>query len=442
MMRAKKKKAPTFKNVDEDEVQRDILPLEDSADDDSEGETNMAQYSDLLKQYRLQQFKEGIASDLEDDDDEDDNDEDGGQLQRKNFASEKWGTRRDTFYGAEGEDELVLGAPGAREEQVEAEEEAAEMEEEEVDRLRALLYGGKPSAGRATSTGAGGLLGATLEHEVVADRAGGDVGADAGAAGSSDSADSDTDDADSATESAAQVGGAAPLLVGGLRPYRAPSQGTPLDAHLAKDYPEVAHMRAKLHEMQARRSAWWGRDEAQLAPAVRLDKWYTVMLAAFLGMCESGADVRRHAILPTLRRLDALRNTTPPPKSSLAPVDAEAADLMQVYDSGSDNDDEEAAPMAMALDDEAAAAAAEDELQGARPASYAILKNREVGAPKGSKKARKRDRNPRVKHRHKFKKALVRRKSQVPALRAQSRPYGGETTGIRSGMVRARKFKG
>ena len=32
------------------------------------------------------------------------------------------------------------------------------------------------------------------------------------------------------------------------------------------------------------------------------------MLAAFLSMCESGADLRRHPILPTLRRLERLHN--------------------------------------------------------------------------------------------------------------------------------------
>ena len=83
----------------------------------------------------------------------------------------------------------------------------------------------------------------------------------------------------------------------------------------------------------------------------------------------------------------------------------------------------------------------EDDLQGARPANYDILKNREAGRPGERTRARKRDRNPRVKARFKFKKALKRRKSQVPSIRSQSRPYGGETSGIRAGMVRARKLK-
>ena len=125
----------------------------------------MVQYSEILKRYKMQQFKDNIASDLDNDTDYESVSDDD-RFRQKIIASEKWGTRREAFYGAEGEDELVLGAPGAREDQVEAEEEAAEMEEAEVDRLRSLLYGSK-CAGR-TAADPGGLLFATLDREVGA----------------------------------------------------------------------------------------------------------------------------------------------------------------------------------------------------------------------------------------------------------------------------------
>lgn len=90
-------------------------------------------------------------------------------------------------------------------------------------------------------------------------------------------------------------------------------------------------------------------------------------------------------------------------------------------------------------EDEAAAALAE--LEGApvvveRPAPKSILEN------KGLVPRRKRaDANPRVKHRMKFKKAIVRYHSQVPRSRDDGAHYEGEQSGIRIGVIKARKFK-
>lgn len=60
-----------------------------------------------------------------------------------------------------------------------------------------------------------------------------------------------------------------------------------------------------------------------------------------------------------------------------------------------------------------------------RGITYQMSKNKGL-APKRSKLQR----NPRVKHRHKFEKAKVRRKGQVREVRTESSKYGGELSGI------------
>ena len=64
----------------------------------------------------------------------------------------------------------------------------------------------------------------------------------------------------------------------------------------------------------------------------------------------------------------------------------------------------------------------EDERRGI---TYQIYKNQGL-APKRNKDQR----NPRVKHRHKFEKAKVRRKGQVRTLRTETKRYSGEASGI------------
>lgn len=53
----------------------------------------------------------------------------------------------------------------------------------------------------------------------------------------------------------------------------------------------------------------------------------------------------------------------------------------------------------------------------------------------------KRERNPRVHNRYKFRKALIRYKSRVPEVRKEITPYAGEVRGIRAHMIRSQQFK-
>ena len=71
-----------------------------------------------------------------------------------------------------------------------------------------------------------------------------------------------------------------------------------------------------------------------------------------------------------------------------------------------------------------------------RGITYEIAKNKGL-TPKRKKELR----NPRVKHRMKFKKAVIRRKGQVREPRKEVTRYGGELSGIKAGVVKSVKFK-
>jgi U3 small nucleolar RNA-associated protein 3 len=45
-----------------------------------------------------------------------------------------------------------------------------------------------------------------------------------------------------------------------------------------------------------------------------------------------------------------------------------------------------------------------------------------------------------TKYRHKHEQAMKKRKGQVPTMRTQDTKYGGETTGIKSNIIRSRKL--
>ncbi|KAL3658336.1 hypothetical protein V7S43_016718 [Phytophthora oleae] len=74
---------------------------------------------------------------------------------------------------------------------------------------------------------------------------------------------------------------------------------------------------------------------------------------------------------------------------------------------------------------------------GKRGASYQIMKNKGLKAHKS-----KLNRNPRVKKRLQYRKAVIRRKGQVRDVRVgEAGKYGGETTGIKSNLSRSRKIR-
>jgi len=78
----------------------------------------------------------------------------------------------------------------------------------------------------------------------------------------------------------------------------------------------------------------------------------------------------------------------------------------------------------------------EDVLQEKRGITYAIAKNKGL-----TPRRKKEQRNPRVKHREKYRKAKIRRKGQVRTVRTEMQRYGGEATGIKSHLTKSVKLK-
>ncbi|XP_022089514.1 something about silencing protein 10-like isoform X2 [Acanthaster planci] len=78
----------------------------------------------------------------------------------------------------------------------------------------------------------------------------------------------------------------------------------------------------------------------------------------------------------------------------------------------------------------------EEAEDGKRAITYEISKNKGL-----TPRRKKEQRNPRVKHRMKFKKAKVRRKGQVREVRKELTRYGGEISGIRAGVIKSIQIK-
>ncbi len=76
------------------------------------------------------------------------------------------------------------------------------------------------------------------------------------------------------------------------------------------------------------------------------------------------------------------------------------------------------------------------EIEGERPLGQKIMKNRGLVAHKN-----KLSRNPRVKKREQYRKALIKRKGTVREVRTEEgHKYGGEETGIKANISRSRKL--
>ncbi|XP_052668332.1 something about silencing protein 10 [Harpia harpyja] len=71
-----------------------------------------------------------------------------------------------------------------------------------------------------------------------------------------------------------------------------------------------------------------------------------------------------------------------------------------------------------------------------RGVTYQMIKNKGL-----TPRRKKIDRNPRVKHREKFRRAKIRRKGQVREVRRELHRYAGELSGIRAGVKKSRKLK-
>uniref|UniRef100_A0A8C2W9F7 UTP3 small subunit processome component n=1 Tax=Cyclopterus lumpus TaxID=8103 RepID=A0A8C2W9F7_CYCLU len=78
----------------------------------------------------------------------------------------------------------------------------------------------------------------------------------------------------------------------------------------------------------------------------------------------------------------------------------------------------------------------EEDPDAKRGITYQMAKNKGL-----TPKRKKIDRNPRVKHREKFRRANIRRKGQVRDVRREVTRYSGELSGIRAGVKKSVKLK-
>lgn len=100
-------------------------------------------------------------------------------------------------------------------------------------------------------------------------------------------------------------------------------------------------------------------------------------------------------------------------------------------DSGSDDNQEDSKDNVVVKEQEETT-----EETGKRAINYQIAKNKGL-TPHRSKEQR----NPRVKHRMKFRKANIRRKGAVREVRKELSKYGGEMSGIKASVIRSVKLK-
>ncbi|XP_007523593.1 something about silencing protein 10 [Erinaceus europaeus] len=153
-------------------------------------------------------------------------------------------------------------------------------------------------------------------------------------------------------------------------------------------------------------------------------------------------------LTPEIRCLLALRDGTDP-KAKLTRAKPRratgSAAVTQVGD-GSDLEEEAALSYYQEMEDkqklkrkkeerDAEEAALEDP-NAKRAITYQIAKNRGL-----TPRRKKIDRNPRVKHREKFRRARIRRRGQVREVRREEQRYSGELSGIRAGVKKSIKLK-
>lgn len=167
----------------------------------------------------------------------------------------------------------------------------------------------------------------------------------------------------------------------------------------------------------------------QLLTHIREGKEFTISIAAER---ETAVTTPTHK---KFRFIESMESGAVAEESSDAVENAEASeeddiDFQQTLKLAQSDSDEEKADEKIENGDE------EDEESQRREITYQIAKN------KGLTPFRKKElRNPRVKHRNKFRKALIRRKGAVRTVRKEIKRYDGEKFGIKASVKKGIKIK-
>ncbi|XP_023303472.2 something about silencing protein 10, partial [Lucilia cuprina] len=121
----------------------------------------------------------------------------------------------------------------------------------------------------------------------------------------------------------------------------------------------------------------------------------------------------------------------PAKKKNKMENDIDLATLAEMSSDDGDEDDDDVNEMGDEEEEEE-----EGDAESRRGITYQIAKN------KGLMPHRKKEqRNPRVKHRGKYRKALIRRKGAVRTVRKETSRYGGEISGIKATVSKSVKFR-
>ncbi|XP_030568652.1 something about silencing protein 10 [Drosophila novamexicana] len=165
----------------------------------------------------------------------------------------------------------------------------------------------------------------------------------------------------------------------------------------------------------------------QLAP--RYEEYIRPQLEALLERIQDGDTFTVLDVAQRKAKLQILEkyNETKLQKNGHADKDADDND-----NTDDDNDDDDEKQLPDLADEEQE----DDEENERRGITYQMAKN------KGLTPHRKKElRNPRVKHRGKYRKALIRRKGAVRSVRTEVKRYGGEASGIKATVTKSVKFK-
>lgn len=188
----------------------------------------------------------------------------------------------------------------------------------------------------------------------------------------------------------------------------------------------------------------------------RLRKRYIVNLAVYLALKGDGEDIRKHAISSRLLSYKKLvkeaeealkKHRLDKCSAKLAGRLSQGQELQVAASSGSDASssltrltreihfDRQLSERVDSQKNRLVKSTASSQ-EERRNITYEMAKNKGLSSQK-----RKELRNPRVKHRMKYDRAKKRRKGQVREPRKELTKYGGEATGIKSGLIRSIKFK-
>uniref|UniRef100_A0A1I8GF36 Sas10 domain-containing protein n=2 Tax=Macrostomum lignano TaxID=282301 RepID=A0A1I8GF36_9PLAT len=392
----------------------ELLPVgldsDNSADDDDE---MVGQYRDILKRARLQKFRKEVAEDLVDDDEADKEEDSEEQL-----ANRQWSTSRRYRYAAgdsdgEEEDDDIEGGEDAS---------TARLMREERERLRRRLLGvGLPSdlPSSVSSTSATAAASTALSSK-------------------------------ESLKKRPQQQQQLVRLATELPAYERPPPGVSLEQHLllsdSNRWPDMRRAYEQKTRLENRLKPLVGLAESELTDEQAVLKWHYILLCAYLRMRADptvSAGLHRHPIRRLLRQAeDATRNlvdiSSNPSSTTSSSVNKKSSSKKSgkiKLEAAVEEEEEEA------VDDKTS----QQQQQQHRPIYWEMQKNLPVRLhkrrPRGGKKAKPGDSNPRVKLRDKFRKAMIKRRSQVPEVRPEVNRYSGEKSGIRAGLVKSQKFK-